>query len=847
MSVRSRISRARRLTRAEAAWRTRAMAQRAADRVALKFGARGWRRESLARALTLDAVPGIQRLLATSRFEAAHQAIAAHVRQRPVRSLLHPSLRDGLRASVLRNCTTATADAQVRGDRIVRGEYDLLGYEGVRFASARAASSVDWHLDPVSGRRAAAIFWADVPYLAPASGDHKVIWELNRHQHWLALGRAWWLTGDHRYRDRVIAEAGSWMAANPPLVGINWCSALELAFRAISWTWAIELFAEGDVPGEPPWLVDLLLGLDTQMRHIERNLSWYFSPNTHLLGEGLALYVCGRTWPELRDSPKWAQIGGDILTSEIDRQVLPDGFHAERSTHYHRYALDFYLLALATARLTRDRTREAALAGVADRMATALRQVTDAGGRVPLIGDDDGGELFPISGHAPADVRPTLAWAASLLGREELAIGPAPEAVLWLTAAPDAAAPSPSAQSPAGVGSTRAESVVLGSSGYHVSRRNDSLLVFDAGAHGFMNAGHAHADALAVTLSTGTHRLLVDPGTATYTIDRALRDRLRSSQLHNTVTVDGRSQSTPAGVFHWAFTAQASAERAVLAPTFDLFHAATDAYAPLRLERMVLATGAHTWIVADRLAGTGRHRASVHWHIDPEWAVAPQEHGAWVMRHPTGVEARLAMPGMATDLFRGDTRIGLGWVAPVYGRLMPATTLRGTSERNVPYWMMTTIDVGTPRLDDAVTTLLDVVSSEAGGLACAVLTRHARGAEVTMFRAGRERDTLTVGVEPRGGIALTTDAAALHVRISNGGRLERVCLVDATVFRLDGPAPVTIASVVPVADVDVRLEGGAAPVVTTTRPGADLTISLERPSTRGAAGNATSVAQSVLQ
>jgi hypothetical protein len=790
-------------------------------------------------------VPDIQRLLAARRFEAAHQAIAAHVRDRPPRALLHPSLRDGLRASVLAAHPTSAADAQMRGDRIVLGEYDLLGYEGLRFAGARHDFAIDWHLDPVSGCRAPAVFWADVPYLAPSSGDHKVIWELNRHQHWLALGRAWWLTGDRRYRDRMIAEAGSWMAANPPSVGVNWASALELAFRAISWTWAIELFAEGDLPGEPPWLVDLLLGLDAQMRHIERNLSWYFSPNTHLLGEGLALYVCGRTWPEFRDSAKWARIGGDILTGEIDRQVLKDGFHAERSTHYHRYALDFYLLALQTARLTRDRTRERALAGVADRMATALYEMTDAGGRVPLIGDDDGGELFPIAGHAPDDVRATLAWAASLFDRQDLAMGDAPEAALWLTAAlpparPASAPPTTPGRSP------RAESVVLASSGYHVSRRNGSLLVFDAGAHGFMNAGHAHADSLAVTLNAGAHRLLVDPGTATYTMNRALRDHLRSSQMHNTVMVDGRSQSTPAGPFHWGVTAQARVERAVLAPTFDLFHAATDAYEPLRHERIVFATGAHAWIVADRLVGTGRHRASAHWHIDPAWAVAEQEHGAWIMRHPAGVEARLAMPGVATDLFRGDEKTGLGWVAPIYGRLTPATTLRGTSERNVPFWMVTTVDVGTPRLHEAVTSLLDVVSSEPGGSASAVLTRHARGAEVTMFRAGRERATLTVAVEPRRGIALTTDAAAIHVRISTGGRLERVCLVDATVFRLDGPAPVTIASAVPVPDVDVRLDG-AAPVVTSTHPGADLTISLERSSTQGAAGDATSVAQSVLQ
>ena len=335
----------------------------------------------------------------------------------------------------------------MRGDRIVNGDYDLLGYEGLRFDGAHGAT--DWHLDPVSGRRARAAFWADVPYLDPACGDHKVIWELNRHQHWLTLGRASWLTGDHRYRTRFIAEAASWMAANPPRVGANWASALELGLRAISWMWAIELFAAGDVPGEPPWLVDLLLGLDVQLRQVERNLSWYFSPNTHLLGEALALYVAGRTWPEFTRAAEWARIGGDILVGEIDRQVLGDGFHVERSTHYHRYALDFYLLALATARLTVDTGREEALAGVAHRMASALRCVTDAAGRVPLIGDDDGGELFPIAGHAPDDVRPTLAWAASLLRRPEIAMGPAPEAALWLTAALDREASSPSAARPA--------------------------------------------------------------------------------------------------------------------------------------------------------------------------------------------------------------------------------------------------------------------------------------------------------------------------------------------------------------------------------------------------------------
>ena len=51
-------------------------------------------------------------------------------------------------------------------------------------------------------------FWATCRISIRACGDHKIIWELNRHQHWLQLGRAWWLTGDARYRDARSSTAG---------------------------------------------------------------------------------------------------------------------------------------------------------------------------------------------------------------------------------------------------------------------------------------------------------------------------------------------------------------------------------------------------------------------------------------------------------------------------------------------------------------------------------------------------------------------------------------------------------------------------------------------------------------
>src|SRR5204863_7936264 len=74
-----------------------------------------------------------------------------------------------------------------------------------------------------------------------------------------------------------------------------------------------------------PLLVDLLAARDRQLAHVERNLSYYFSPNTHLLGEALALYVAGSALPDLAASARRRALGRTILLDEIGRQIGADG------------------------------------------------------------------------------------------------------------------------------------------------------------------------------------------------------------------------------------------------------------------------------------------------------------------------------------------------------------------------------------------------------------------------------------------------------------------------------------------------------------------------------------------
>jgi hypothetical protein len=808
----------------ELAYRARELGRRAADRVRVAASAPRWRRKQLASAL----VPGSPALAAARErivrgaWTEAHVLLSQHLLQRAPRFIVHASVRSDLVAKVRAGFPGADADASARARRIASGEYDLLGYTGLRFGTG---GTPDWHFDPVSGRRAPTGCWTTVPYLDPRCGDHKTIWELNRHQHWIALGRAEWLVGDGTARAVCLRELGDWLSANPPLVGVNWASALELALRAISWTWALELFVGQAASDETPWTVDLLLGLDRQLAHVERYLSRYFSPNTHLLGEALALYVCGRALPELEASERRAALGRDVLLEECGRQVLPDGGHVERSLHYHRYALEFFLLALSIARINGDGKMADALEPVTRRMAAFLHHFCDAAARYPQIGDDDGGELCPIAGQNHGHARQTLGWAAALLHEPAFAIGPPVEAVLWLTAlgagdAAHATGNTDGIQTSAGL----QRSMAFRDTGYVAARHGGSRAAIDVGIHGYLNGGHAHADGLSVTIAVKGAPLLIDPGTGTYTMDAALRDRLRSSQWHNTLSLDGRSQAQPAGPFAWATEGCARIAHVVLNPRFDFVDGETDAWKPTVHRRLFFMADDEYWVVADRIEGTGHHVADVHWHIDPLWQLDATESSAIRMTHCFGGAARLAVPDARVDVFRADSSSGLGWYAPVYGRVEPAATIRARAEGTAPFWIVTTVDAADAN-EEGVTSRLEVLAVGEAGDPVAIRTRRGDVSDVTICRAAPSREMLTVALDSRHQHAIATDARLVHARVLEPGRITRLYLVDASVFRFDGAAPLTLTTASPIADLAVDLPAGGEPVLQSSVEGLEVSLS----------------------
>ena len=773
-----RLSRLAQMDADELAWRGRAAARIAWDRFQASRIAPSWDRAALADALAPDlALEDACSAIAKGDWHDAHRALAFHIAFTPQRFALATSNRAAVTNAIRDRFPEAETQSIARAETILHGHYDLLGYRALDFHGG--AAPIDWQRDPVHARQAPGGFWADVPYLGPECGDHKIIWELNRHQHWLTLGRAFWLTGDVRYRQRFVTEFTSWMDANPPLTGINWASMLELGFRSISWLWALAFFADRSTANESPWIVDLLLALDRQLTQIERNLSYYFSPNTHLLGEALALYVASRSLPLLRRSRDRESLGRQVLIDEAFRQISPDGGHCERSTHYHRYTLDFYLLALIVARITGD-PAAADFERAASRLADAARLLADDRGNLPQIGDDDGGMLFPMTGRAPSDIRDSLAVAAALLRRPDLRIGPAPEEAFWLLAHPSLAACIDESLP----GTKPTPSAALPDTGYYVSRsKRGDHLVIDGGVHGYLNAGHAHADALSLTLTVAGVPLLVDPGTGAYTVDQPLRDRLRSSQMHNTLVIDDRSQSIAHGPFSWKTMAGGTVKRWTTHRAFDYFEGAHDGYAPIEHRRHVLTLPGDLMVVADLVTGEGTHTAAAHWHIDPRWRVTVSE--AIVTFAAPDTQCQLVVPRGQIECFAADDSTGLGWRAPVYGSVEPSTSLRVTHRGALPFWMPGVF--GLNRHNPIVDVELMPVIAGTGVLANAIAMRIVRYSSIDFVmlahpstRRGSHATWMFGDFE--------TDARVLFCR-ERDGRLGDVFLLDGSRVRANAQPP----------------------------------------------------------
>jgi hypothetical protein len=548
-------------------------------------------------------------------------------------------------------------------DALLQGRWNLFGYP------VQLDDPPRWNRNYLLGKE-----WMDAPakqidYRRPdVAGGVKYVWELSRHQPILRLAQAYALTEDPRYAQTCLRWWIDWIERNPRGWGIHWTSALEHAIRIFAWFYTLRLLQA--VPSFHLAERTKIVGAVLQHgEYIERHLSLGSSANNHLIGEAAALAFAGTLLPDCPTTRRWRQTGYAILEREALRQFHPDGVNAEQAFGYLPFVWEFYLHAYRLQPMPE---------AVAERLRKSVefvRNVMDASGYVPQVGDEDDGTVVPLWSEGGNRHRVVGRALAMALGCEPPpAFSESDDALcqwLWGKSAPH--------------GSHLTESRLYPNGGYAVLHAAPWQVLFDAGPLGLGSlAAHGHADALSVWASLDGKPLLIDAGTYAYHEDPDWRDYFRSTPAHNTFALNGENQSEILGPFLWGRKAWAYLvedeihENRITGVLGDYLPDALIARRVIVHRSQLIVMDIVASANVDRQLEPSIHTLHWHWHFHPDWQVDPVEAG-W--RISDGQRACLLQveglsPKAQVRLYRGDEKSHLGWYSPRFGHKVPCTTLQ---------------------------------------------------------------------------------------------------------------------------------------------------------------------------
>lgn len=600
------------------------------------------------------------------------------------------SERDGL-VKTLKRCFSGGAKRLVHdAEALCAHRFSIFSYPEIS-----CGTQIPWRRDMVHGVESSLEHYSrQAPLSMEKTGDSKIVWEINRHQHFFTLSAAYLLTDNENFAEECLKQWEDWIEKNPCLQGINWTSSLEVAFRAWTWSWTLFLLL-GSRAMNGNRIGRITQALSRSASFIAENLSTYFSPNTHLLGEGFTLFVVGLLFPELRGAENWCELGKTILIEEMQKQVREDGSHFEQSTFYHRYAVEFFLCASILA----DRNSASFPREYCERLEKMLEfliYTSWPAGTHPSVGDSDGGRLIAFGPFDAQDQRPVLATAAVYFGRPDFRkiSGDMPEQCLWLLG-------SNSERKFEELGESQPKflSRTFEDAGVVTMRSdwspNANFLMFDAGPQGMGASAHGHADSLAILCAADGVNWLVDPGTFVYTSSRAWRDYFRSTPAHNTIAIDDLDQAERVDWFKWRKSPEVKLENSFSVPSLDYAAGSHTGYARVPQavfhRRSVIFLKPDLWVLSDELTGEGKHRANIFFHFGPGVSVSRVESG-WLARKD-GKQLFLVPLALGMD-FRvatGEEMPIQGWYSSDYGHREPAPVLIGETKAPMPVrliWMI---------------------------------------------------------------------------------------------------------------------------------------------------------------
>ncbi|HHE64634.1 MAG TPA: hypothetical protein ENL09_01275, partial [Bacteroidetes bacterium] len=421
--------------------------------------------------------------------------------------------------------------------------------------------------------------------------DPKDYWEIARGWQWLPAN----LEADESNRSLVIEKIIAWLEANPYPNGLAWAVGLDVAIRSINLLLIYEISQD-----------DRLINYLWQHYLYLKKMLWLSKNairNNHYLGELTTLTILVKFFG-LSNFKKLRK----CLTKEIMNQFYEDGVNKEQSIRYHKFSLEFVILAHLFLDI------KSPVLGKAAEFILATMKLDRTW---PSIGDDDMGCVIrlhnePING----DYLAILSLIGLLLKSGKIKYitkNLSNEAKLLLKDS-EKAWEEIKEEEPE-------KTYIFENGGYLIHRtgwtENDSYFLLKFGPHKW----HAHADLFHIELMIKGTPILIDSGTYRYNNVPEERKYFRSTAAHNTMEFDGLDQTKQWTTFRWHKAAKVIDWKIDQNNESIFFTGAHDGYknrGVIHRRTIKLEKNLKMVDIADSITGNGKGICKVYWHFHPE-------------------------------------------------------------------------------------------------------------------------------------------------------------------------------------------------------------------------------------
>lgn len=394
-----------------------------------------------------------------------------------------------------------------------------------------------WHRDPINGARfSSSCIYFRRPRMQDGA-DIKCVWELAR----LNFILPYLLEVQATKSEECIAFSKevvlSFIRRNRFPFGIHWFNPMEVSIRSvnmcIAWSVLYDFLSESEHKQ-----IEKYLALSATFVLRFREITGV--PNNHYMSNLMFLTM----WSELTEDPTLSLFSTQEIEKETLIQVHKDGTVFEASTYYHRLTLEILFFTVLFrlkmnlpegTRVSYHHAKEyysSSMVRSLYRMFLFLKYAVKDNGALPIVGDNDSGQVLRVYDMETVDIRYLLSLGSYFFCRDMFLIEDLCDHPLAGFIAPNRFHIAPKKHRNISFAKH------FRSSGWVSVREGDIALFISCGGNGQSGkGGHAHNDKTSYLLSAGGDDIVVAGGTFCYTCSRSIRKLDRSVINHNVLMV----------------------------------------------------------------------------------------------------------------------------------------------------------------------------------------------------------------------------------------------------------------------------------------------------------------------